>query len=207
VTARPHADAAAGGHLADGLDARVRTTVGDFDVDVCMQAAPGQVVAVLGPNGSGKTTVLRALAGLQPFTGGHLRLGGELLEDPAIRQRLPTQARGVGLVPQESLLFPHLSVLDQVAFGPRHRGTAKRRARADAQQWLQNLTCEGFEQELAKPQYQQAIAQLQQKLSPADLFELEDAIEVQRQRLQNLDPNDQPFFNPYYWAAFIATGV
>jgi CHAT domain-containing protein len=77
----------------------------------------------------------------------------------------------------------------------------------DAQQWLQNLTCEGFEQELAKPQYQQAIAQLQQKLSPADLFELEDAIEVQRQRLQNLDPNDQPFFNPYYWAAFIATGV
>jgi molybdate transport system ATP-binding protein len=127
---------------SDGLDTRIVTAVGDFDVDVSMQAAPGQVVAVLGPNGSGKSTVLRALAGLQPFAAGHLRLGGELLEHPASRHRLPAQARGVGLVPQESLLFPHLTVLDQVAFGPRHRGTAKRRARADAQQWLQRTGLE-----------------------------------------------------------------
>ncbi|KAB8317485.1 CHAT domain-containing protein [Tolypothrix campylonemoides VB511288] len=77
----------------------------------------------------------------------------------------------------------------------------------NAQYWLQNLTCEEVEQELAKPQYQQVFAQLQEKLSPADFFELEDAIEVQKEKLQRLDPNHKPFANPYYWAAFIATGV
>ncbi len=76
-----------------------------------------------------------------------------------------------------------------------------------AQKWLQNLTCKDFEQELAKPQYQEAIAQLQQNLSAVEFFELEDAIEVQRQKLQKLDPNHKPFANPYYWAAFIATGI
>jgi CHAT domain-containing protein len=76
-----------------------------------------------------------------------------------------------------------------------------------AQKWLQNLTCKDFEQELAKPQYKQAIAQLQQNLSSVEFFELEDAIEVQQQKLQKLDPNYKPFDNPYYWAAFIATGI
>jgi CHAT domain-containing protein len=76
-----------------------------------------------------------------------------------------------------------------------------------AQKWLRNLTSKGFEQEWAKPHYQQAIAQFEQNLSPVEFFELEDAIEAQRQRLQKLDPNDKPFANPYYWAAFIATGI
>jgi CHAT domain-containing protein len=77
----------------------------------------------------------------------------------------------------------------------------------NAQNWLRNLTCKGVEQELAKAQYQQAIAQLQQKLSPANFFELEDAIETQQKKLQVLDPNYKPFAAPYYWAAFIATGL
>jgi CHAT domain-containing protein len=76
-----------------------------------------------------------------------------------------------------------------------------------AQQWLRNLTCQQFEQELTKPQSQKAIAQLQQKLSPADFFELEDAIEVERKKLKNSNPNHKPFANPYYWAAFVAIGV
>ena len=76
-----------------------------------------------------------------------------------------------------------------------------------AQKWLRNLTCQEFEKELTKPQYQKAIAQLQQKFSSADFFELEDAIQVERERLKKFDPNYKPFANPFYWAAFIAIGV
>lgn len=76
-----------------------------------------------------------------------------------------------------------------------------------AQQWLRNLTCRELEQEFAKPQFQNAIAQLQPTLSGEEFFEINDAIQDRRQKLQNLDPKDKPFANPYYWAAFIATGV
>ena len=76
-----------------------------------------------------------------------------------------------------------------------------------AQQWLRNLTCREFEQELVKPQYQKALAQLKQKFSSAEFFELEDAIEVEREKLKKFHPDDKPFSNPFYWAAFIATGV
>ncbi len=77
----------------------------------------------------------------------------------------------------------------------------------EAQKWLRDLTYQEFEQTLIKPQYQKAITQLQQKLSPADFFELEDAIQVERERLKKFDPNHKPFANPYYWAAFVAIDV
>ncbi len=76
-----------------------------------------------------------------------------------------------------------------------------------AQKWLRDLTYREFEQELIKPRFQKAIAQLQQKFSPADFFELEDAIEVERKKLNQFEPDDKPFANPFYWAAFVATGV
>jgi len=76
-----------------------------------------------------------------------------------------------------------------------------------AQQWLRNLTCRELEQEFATPQFKNAIAQLQQTLSKEEFFEIEDAIKSRRKKFQKLDPNDKPFANPYYWAAFIATGV
>ncbi len=76
-----------------------------------------------------------------------------------------------------------------------------------AQNWLRNLSSKEVEEELNKPQYQKAIEQLQQKLSPGELFELEDAIEVQREKLNHLEPSHKPFEDYYYWSAFIATGV
>ena len=96
-----------------GLDARVVVERGSFRLDVRLTAAPGDVVALLGPNGAGKTTALRALAGLTPLDGGHLRLDGVELE------RTPPESRPVGVVFQDYLLFPHLTVLENVAFGPR----------------------------------------------------------------------------------------
>jgi len=122
-----------------GLDARVVTEQGGFRLDVALLVPDRSVVAILGPNGAGKTTVLRVLAGLQGLTDGHVRLGDQTVEEPASAVRLSAQQRRVGLVPQDSLLFPHLAVLDQVAFGPRHRGGSRTRARNEAASWLERL--------------------------------------------------------------------
>jgi molybdate transport system ATP-binding protein len=107
-----------------------------FRLDVTLTAAAGEVVALLGPNGAGKTTALRALAGLQPLTEGHLSLAGRCLDDPARRVWTPTERRPVGVVFQDYLLFPHLSALDNVAFGPRSHGASRAAARERAMAWL-----------------------------------------------------------------------
>ncbi|MES4892671.1 ABC transporter ATP-binding protein [Streptomyces sp. NPDC096012] len=122
---------------AQGLDARLVVERGSFRLDVALAAAPGDVVAVLGPNGAGKTTALRALAGLVPLTEGHLRLDGASLE------RTPPESRPVGVVFQDYLLFPHLSALDNVAFGPRCQGAGKSAARAQAAAWLDRMGLAG----------------------------------------------------------------
>ncbi|WSQ07665.1 ABC transporter ATP-binding protein [Streptomyces sp. NBC_01231] len=116
-----------------GLDSRLVVERGTFRLDVTLTAAPGDVVALLGPNGAGKTTALRALAGLVPLTGGHLRLDGAAMD------RTPPESRPVGVVFQDYLLFPHLSALDNVAFGPRCQGATKAEARAEAAEWLDRM--------------------------------------------------------------------
>ncbi|WP_406006257.1 ABC transporter ATP-binding protein [Streptomyces sp. NBC_00637] len=117
----------------DGLDAHLVVERGSFRLDVALSVAPGEVVALLGPNGAGKTTALRALAGLTPLTGGRLRLDGRALDGT------PPESRPVGVVFQDYLLFPHLTALDNVAFGPRCQGATKTEARAQAAEWLDRL--------------------------------------------------------------------
>jgi molybdate transport system ATP-binding protein len=129
--------------LGEGLDARLVVDRGTFHLDVTLTAAPGEVVALLGPNGAGKTTALRALAGLTPLNGGHLRLDGTDLD------RTPPETRPVGVVFQDYLLFPHLTALDNVAFGPRCHGVPKAQARAQAAAWLDRMGLAG--QATAKP--------------------------------------------------------
>ncbi|MGR4854326.1 ABC transporter ATP-binding protein [Streptomyces sp. LARHCF252] len=126
-------DDTAPGLLAEGLDAHLVVDRGAFRLDVTLTAAPGDVVALLGPNGAGKTTALRALAGLAPLTSGHLALDGALLD------RTPPESRPVGVVFQDYLLFPHLTALDNIAFGPRCRGAGKAEARAQAADWLDRM--------------------------------------------------------------------
>lgn len=98
-------------------------------VTVALDAAAGSVVAVIGPNGAGKSSFVRALAGLVPADGTALLDGSDLL-------RMSARDRHVGLVFQGQLLFPHLSALDNVAFGPRSRGRSRREADRKAQQLL-----------------------------------------------------------------------
>jgi molybdate transport system ATP-binding protein len=105
---------------------------------------PGEVAALLGPNGAGKTTVLRALAGLLRLDGGRVLLDGRVLEDAAQRVRVPAERRPVGMVFQDYLLFPHLSVVENVAFGLRARGVRRAAARRTAQGWLERLGLAGL---------------------------------------------------------------
>jgi molybdate transport system ATP-binding protein len=126
------------------LDAGVRLSLGALDLDMELSIAEGEVVALLGPNGAGKTTLLRAIAGLVTFTAGYVRLDGQVLEDMATGAYVPTERRPIGFVFQDYLLFPHLSILDNVAFGLRSRGIRRRVAREKAIDWLDRLGLQSY---------------------------------------------------------------
>jgi molybdate transport system ATP-binding protein len=121
------------------LDASIRLTLGPLDLDIALVVDEGEVVALLGPNGAGKTTLLRAVAGLVPFRSGYVRLDGKVLEDTATGQYVPTERRPIGFVFQDYLLFPHLSVQENVAFGLRSRGVSRQAAAENAVEWLDRV--------------------------------------------------------------------
>jgi molybdate transport system ATP-binding protein len=97
-----------------------------FTVQVEFSADDGETVALLGPNGAGKSTVVEALAGLVPLESGHVLLDGSAIEG------LPPERRPIGIAFQDPMLFPHMSVLENVAFPLRARGTRSEAARAAA---------------------------------------------------------------------------
>ncbi len=130
--------------MTTSLDAHLRVDLGGFSIDIALAVAEGQVVALLGPNGAGKTTALRALAGLQPLSAGHIRLADQTLDDPGRNLFIPPEKRPIGVVFQDYLLFPHLSILDNIAFGPRRHGTPKAQARAQAAAWLDRMGLSGY---------------------------------------------------------------
>jgi molybdate transport system ATP-binding protein len=121
------------------LDATLVKTLGSLSLDMELGVSKGDIVALVGANGAGKSTVLRCLAGLEPLDAGVIRLDGEVLDDPIARVFVSPEARPVGLVFQDYALFPHLSALDNVAFGPQARGQSRSAARATATAWLERV--------------------------------------------------------------------
>lgn len=115
-----------------------------FRLDVELALEPGEVVAVLGPNGAGKSTLLRAVSGLTPMSSGRLSIGGSVVDDPAADVLVAPADRRIGLVFQDYRLFPHLSVLDNVAFGPRSAGASKADSRRRALEWVTRLGLEAY---------------------------------------------------------------
>lgn len=123
-----------------GLQARIGLRLSDgFHLDVDLPIEPGETVALLGPNGAGKTTAVAAIAGLRPIDSGRIVLGGTVLDDPAAGLLVPPEERQIGVVFQDYLLFPHLTALENVAFGLRSRGVGREVADGRARTLLRRL--------------------------------------------------------------------
>ncbi len=105
-----------------------------FRLDLRLEVEPGRTAALLGPNGAGKSSVVMAVAGLLPIDSGLIELGGTVLDRDGVF--VPPEQRRIGVVFQDYLLFPHLNVLDNVAFGLRSQGTSKDESRQRARDWL-----------------------------------------------------------------------
>jgi molybdate transport system ATP-binding protein len=118
------------------LAASITVRRGGLVVALDVAVADGEVLAVLGPNGAGKSTVLRVLAGLLVPGAGRVAVDGDVWDDVAAGVHVPAHRRRLGMVFQDYLLFPHLSALENVAFGLRTRGVSHAEARAGAAQWL-----------------------------------------------------------------------
>jgi molybdate transport system ATP-binding protein len=121
------------------LEAVVRMDLGTLALDVAIAARSGQTVVLLGPNGAGKTTVLRVIGGLLALDSGRVALDGKVLDDPKTGAWVPTEKRSIGYVFQDHALFPHLSALENVAFGLKARGVRRSEARHRADAWLERV--------------------------------------------------------------------
>ena len=110
-------------HLVIGYDAPLRDPI---DAHV----SPGRILGILGPSGCGKSTLLSTIAGVTPALGGDIRLDDMSIVDVRIDRRR------IGLVFQDPLLFDHLSVVDNVAYGLRRQGLRREDARGRARDLL-----------------------------------------------------------------------
>jgi ABC-type Fe3+/spermidine/putrescine transport system ATPase subunit len=102
-----------------------------------LAVAPGETIALLGSSGSGKTTLLTAIAGFVAPLAGEIWLSGQLASAPS--RCLPPERRRIGMVFQDHALWPHLSVLDTVAYPLRRGGASKAAARQGAQAILEQM--------------------------------------------------------------------
>jgi molybdate transport system ATP-binding protein len=129
-----------------GLSVVVSVARQEFAVQAAFEVPAGETVAILGPNGAGKSTLLSMLAGLLAPDSGRVVLDGrELTRCVDGRARsVPPERRRVGLMGQDPLLFPHLSALENVAFGPRSQRRSRAASRALALEWLDRMGLSGF---------------------------------------------------------------
>ena len=103
----------------NGIEAHLRTTLGHFALNVEIEVAATGVTGLFGASGSGKTTVLRSLAGFHRAESGFVRINGTVWQDESTGVFVPVHQRGVGYVAQEADLFPHLSVRDNLGYAER----------------------------------------------------------------------------------------
>ncbi len=121
------------------LSAQIALRLGTLDLHADLDVKPGELLALLGPNGAGKSTVLRCLAGLAPIDSGVITIDVVVVDDPSTDTFVEPENRPIGFVFQNYLLFEHMSVLENVAYGLRARKTPKVEARRIAREWLDRV--------------------------------------------------------------------
>ena len=145
--------------------------------DVSFTVAPGELVTLLGPSGCGKTTTLRMVAGLEAVSGGRVLIGGV---DVTLRA---ANERDVSMVFQSYALFPHMTVLENVCYGPLSLRTEKAKAREMAREKLKMLGLSDFEARLPS----ELSGGQQQRVAVARSLVLEPAVLLFDEPLSNLD--------------------
>ena len=123
-----HNDDGAAGPVST-LEVDVSANIGTFALCARLDVAAGTPLALVGPNGAGKTSLLLAILGIVRPSAGRIALGDQLLFDGGAGVSLPPESRGIGYVPQNHALFPHMTVRQNVEFALACRARA-RRARA-----------------------------------------------------------------------------
>lgn len=113
--------------MTDGIHARLQLSYPGFSLDVDLQLPGRGVTALYGHSGSGKTTCLRCIAGLERAEHGFIQINDEIWQDSRRQHFVAPHKRALGYVFQEASLFPHLSVLDNLAFGLKRIPKAQRR--------------------------------------------------------------------------------
>lgn len=121
------------------LDARV--VLRHAALDATLHVDAGECVAVMGPSGAGKTSLLSAIAGLVRLDDGHIDLDGVRLSGGS--RHVPPSRRGIGLLGQDALLFPHLTAADNIAFAARAAGLGRMAAREASVQWMERVGLAG----------------------------------------------------------------
>lgn len=128
------------GERVSGLVADIVVTRDDsFHLDVSVRIDRGRTVALLGPNGSGKSTTVDVLSGLIPLDRGRVVLNDRVLADTSTNTYLRPEDRGIGVVFQDHVLFPRMSVLENVAFGMRSHGVGRAEASSRAVTWVERM--------------------------------------------------------------------
>ena len=167
--------AKAGGVTFDHVSKRYGAMAAVDDVSFAIE--PGTLVTLLGPSGCGKTPTLRMAAGLETASAGRILIGGEDVTSRAASER------NVSLVFQSYALFPHMSVLDNVCYGPISAKVDTVRARELAQDKLNMLGLTGLEQRLPS----ELSGGQQQRVAVARALVLEPAVLLFDEPLSNLD--------------------
>lgn len=124
----------------DGLVGR-----GDFERSFNFTIADGEVLAIIGPNGSGKSTVVHTIAGLIPLRSGHLTFGDIMWDSPTTNEWVAPENRMCAVVFQDLRLFPHMSVMSNVAYGLRAHGVDKNEAHSRSASVLARVGLSSFE--------------------------------------------------------------